>query len=122
MRLYNPLFASYSNPKGKLSDKVLDETCTKPTPMELSRKVWCLDITIPGGPDDGASLFYPTKARADDAMAKLDVPEEKRDDPVTIKDGYDRQTIMVCPEKVLCARVIALDIRTVAKEKLEGSE
>lgn len=122
MRLYNPLFASCSNPKGKLSDKVLDETCTKPTPTEQSRRVWCLDITIPGGPDDGTSLFYQTKYRADEAMAMLDVPQEKRDDVVTIKDGYDRESIMVRPRDVLCARVILVGIREVEKEKLEESE
>lgn len=75
MRLYNPMFASHGNPDGKLCDEVLDKICTKPTPMELSRKVWCLDITIPGGPDDGASLFFQTKYRADEAMAKLEGSE-----------------------------------------------
>lgn len=122
MRLYNPMFASFGNPKGKLSDEVLDQTCTKPTPEEQSRKVWCLDITIPGGPDDGTSLFYQTKYRADEAMAKLDVPQDRRDDVVTIKDGYDRESIMVRPSDVLCARVILVSIREVEKVKLEGSE
>lgn len=122
MRLYNPLFGSFSNPKGKLSDAVLDQTCTKPTPEEQSRKVWCLDITIPGGPDDGTSLFFQTKYRADEAMAKLDVPQDRRDDVVTIKDGYDRESIMVRPSDVLCARVILVSIHEVEKEKLEESE
>lgn len=122
MRVYNSLFATICNPKGKLSDAVLDQACTKPTPEEQSRKVWCLDITIPGGPDDGTSLFYQTKYREDEAMAKLDVPQDKKDDVVTIKDGYDRESIMVRPSDVLCARVILVSIREVEKEKLEESE
>lgn len=122
MRLFDPIRATLGNSDGRLSDKVLDQTCTKPTPEEQSRKVWCLDITIPGGPDDGTSLFYQTKYRADEAMAKLDVPQDRRDDVVTIKDGYDRESIMVRPSAVLCARVILVDIREVEKEKLEGSE
>lgn len=122
MRLYNSLFATHGNPKGKLSYEVIDQICTKPTPEEQSRKVWCLDITIPGGPDDGTSLFYQTKYRADEAMAKLDVPQDKKDDVVTIKDGYDRESIMVRPSDVLCARVILVGIHEVEKEKLEESE
>nr|DAH33976.1 MAG TPA: hypothetical protein [Caudoviricetes sp.] len=122
MRLFDPIRAALGNSDGRLSDKVLDQACTKPTPEEQSRKVWCLDITIPGGPDDGTSLFYQTKYRADEALAKLDVPQDKQDDPVTIKDGYDRESILVKPRNVLCARVILVDIRAEDKEKLEESE
>ncbi len=122
MRLFDPIRATFCNPDGRLPDEAIDQTCTKPTPEEQSRSVWCLDITIPRGPDNGTSLFYQTKYRADEAMAKLDVPQDKKDDVVTIKDGYDRESIMVRPRDVLCARVILVSIHEVEKEKLEESE
>lgn len=112
MRLYDDIRATFGNPEGKACDEAIDKACSEPSPEEVLRGVWCLDITIPGGRDGGASLFYPTKDGAENAMATLNVPNQDQSRTITLKDGYNRETLMVRPKDILCAKIILVEIHT----------
>ncbi len=112
MRLYDSIRATLGNPDGRARDEAIDEACSEPSPEELLRGIWCLDITVPGGRDGGASLFYPTKSEVEEVMKTLDVPHQDQSGTIILKDGYDRETFMVRPKDILCAKIILLEIRT----------